>query len=86
MVRAGASEGTVTAIFDLSPDHPAHAILEMAGIPGGDELILRRVASPDGRKKAFVNDRRASGEVLRQLSDVLVELHGQQDDKGLLPM
>lgn len=84
VVRAGASEGTVTAIFDLSPDHPAHAILEMAGIPGGDELILRRVASPDGRKKAFVNDRRASGEVLRQLSDVLVELHGQQDDKGLL--
>jgi DNA repair protein RecN (Recombination protein N) len=39
---------------------------------------------PDGRKTAWVNDRRASGEVCAQLSDALVELHGQQDDRGLL--
>ena len=38
----------------------------------------------DGRKTAFVNDRRVSGEVLRALSETLVELHGQQDDGGLL--
>jgi DNA repair protein RecN (Recombination protein N) len=38
----------------------------------------------DGRKTAWVNDRRASGEVLRRLSDGLVELHGQHDDRGLL--
>jgi DNA repair protein RecN (Recombination protein N) len=42
------------------------------------------VNAADGRKTAWVNDRRASGEVLRALSDVLVELHGQQDDRGLL--
>ncbi len=49
-----------------------------------DELILRRTNSRDGRKTAYINDRRASGEVLRALSDCLVELHGQQDDRGLL--
>jgi DNA repair protein RecN (Recombination protein N) len=42
------------------------------------------VNAADGRKTAWVNDRRASGEVLRALSDTLVELHGQQDDRGLL--
>ena len=84
VVRQGADAGEVTAVFEIDPDHPAHEVLDEAGIPSGDELILRRVANPDGRKRAFVNDRRASGDVLRGLSDTLVELHGQQDDKGLL--
>jgi DNA repair protein RecN (Recombination protein N) len=59
-------------------------VLEEAGLPADDELILRRTNSPDGRKTAFVNDRRTSGEVLRSLADTLVELHGQHDDRGLL--
>ncbi|MCV2881342.1 DNA repair protein RecN [Actibacterium sp. XHP0104] len=84
LVRAGADQGEVVAVFDLPQGHAARAILDEAGLPAGDELILRRVNSADGRKTAWVNDRRASGEVLRALSDTLVELHGQQDDRGLL--
>jgi DNA repair protein RecN (Recombination protein N) len=84
LVRAGADQGQVTADFDLPAGHPAFGILEEAGIDHEGELILRRTNTKDGRKTAYVNDRRVSGEVLRQLSDVLVELHGQQDDKGLL--
>lgn len=84
VVRTGAANGEVTAVFDLPQDHPARAVLDEAGIPMEDELILRRIASPDGRKRAFINDRRASGDVLRALSDCLVELHGQGDDRGLL--
>ncbi|MEL7100182.1 MAG: DNA repair protein RecN [Pseudomonadota bacterium] len=84
LVRQGAAQGEVTAWFDLPPGHPAHAVLEEAGLPGGDELILRRVNTAEGRKTAWINDRRASGEALRALSDVLVELHGQHDDRGLL--
>lgn len=84
LVRQGADQGEVVAVFDLDADHPAHAILDEAGLPRSDELILRRVNTADGRKTAWINDRRASGEVLRALSDVLVELHGQHDDRGLL--
>jgi len=84
LVREGASSGEVTAWFDLTEDHPAQAVLEEAGFARSDEVILRRVNASDGRKTAWVNDRRASGEVLRALSDVLVELHGQHDDRGLL--
>lgn len=84
LVREGADQGEVTAVFDLSADHPARDVLREAGLPEDDELFLRRINTRDGRKTAFVNDRRASGEVLRALSDTLVELHGQQDDKGLL--
>ena len=84
LVRQGAEQGEVLAEFDLSQGHAARTVLEEAGLPVEDTLILRRVNSRDGRKTAFVNDRRCSGEVLRQLSECLVELHGQQDDRGLL--
>jgi len=84
LVRQGAAQGEVTAVFDLAPGHGARAVLDVAGIAAEDELILRRVNTADGRKTAFVNDRRVSGEVLRDLSDHLVELHGQHDDRGLL--
>jgi DNA repair protein RecN (Recombination protein N) len=85
LVRAGASQGEVTAVFALPAGHPARAVLGEAGLPGGeDDLVLRRTLQADGRRTAFVNDRRTSAEVLRSLSDTLVELHGQHDDHGLL--
>ncbi|MBO9450174.1 DNA repair protein RecN [Tropicibacter sp. R16_0] len=84
LVRQGAEQGEVVAEFDLPEGHPAHDILAEAGLPGGEELILRRVNRADGRKTAWVNDRRCSGDVLRSLSETLIELHGQHDDRGLL--
>ncbi|WP_068119247.1 DNA repair protein RecN [Tropicimonas marinistellae] len=84
LVRTGADQGEVTAWFDLPEGHPGRDVLREAGLPEDDELILRRVNTADGRKTAWINDRRTSGEVLRQLSATLVELHGQHDDRGLL--
>ena len=84
LVREGASQGEVVAEFDLPISHPALEILDEAGLPRDDTLMLRRVNGMDGRKTAWVNDRRVSGEVLRNLSERLVELHGQHDDRGLL--
>ena len=84
LVRSGQDQGEVSAWFDLGQTHPARAVLQEAGIPIEDELILRRVNSRDGRKTAWINDRRVSGDVLRAVSEHLVELHGQHDDRGLL--
>jgi len=84
LVRQGAAQGEVVAVFDLPADHGARVVLDEAGIPSGDELILRRINTAEGRKTAWVNDRRCSGDVLRALSGTLVELHGQHDDRGLL--
>jgi DNA repair protein RecN (Recombination protein N) len=83
-VRSGAAQGEVTASFEIGPDHPARATLESAGLTAEAELILRRTTTPEGRRQAFVNDRRVAAETLRALSESLVELHGQQDDRGLL--
>ncbi|MBU2866919.1 DNA repair protein RecN [Pacificibacter marinus] len=85
LVRAGAKQGEVIAEFDVPQGPVAQAILDEAGIDTSDgELILRRINTADGRKTAWINDRRVSGDVLRRLSELLVELHGQHDDRGLL--
>ncbi|MFN3937876.1 MAG: DNA repair protein RecN [Gemmobacter sp.] len=84
LVRPGAEAGEVTAIFRIEPGHPVLAVLADAGIPAGDELILRRTMSSDGRRQAWANDRRIGAEALRSLTEPLVELHGQHDDRGLL--
>ncbi len=84
IVRQGAGQGEVTAEFSLPAGHPAHAVLSEAGYSAEDGLILRRTNNPDGRKRAYINDKVCSGELLRALSETLVEIHGQNDDKGLL--
>src|SRR5919201_6239640 len=49
LVRHGAPEGQVTAVFDLAANHPVRALMEENDIPAEDELILRRVQFADGR-------------------------------------
>jgi DNA repair protein RecN (Recombination protein N) len=51
---------------------------------GGDEVILRRQVSADGRSRAYVNDQPTSVGVLRELGALLLEVHGQHDAVGLM--
>lgn len=84
LVREGAEQGEVVAEFNLAMGHPARAVLNEAGFDPDDGLVIRRINRRDGRKTAWINDRRVSGDLLRSLSETLVELHGQHDDRGLL--
>ena len=84
LVRHGASEGQVTAAFDLPRAHPAHALMAENGIAAADELILRRVQFADGRTRAFANDQPVGAQVLKTLGATLVEIHGQHDERALV--
>jgi DNA repair protein RecN (Recombination protein N) len=84
LVRHGAEQGQVTAVFDVPTDHPARAILRANDIPAEDELILRRVQLADGRTRAFLNDQPVAAQVLRSVGHALVEIHGQHDDRALM--
>jgi len=84
LVRAGAEQGQVTAAFDIASDHPVLALLRDNDIPHEDELILRRVQLADGRTRAFVNDQPVGVQVLKNLGGVLVEIHGQHDERALV--
>jgi len=84
LVRQGMEQGQVTAVFDLARDHPARAILAADDIPAEDELILRRVQLSDGRTRAFINDQPVSVQALKSVGSVLVEIHGQHDERALV--
>jgi len=85
LLRHGAEQASVTAAFDLAPDHAVLARLKELGTAGDDgELVLRRVLGKDGRSKAFINDQQVSVQLLREIGDDLVEVHGQFENQRLL--
>ncbi len=86
LVRAGADRASAAAEFALTREHPVWTVIEEAGLEAdpADALILRRQLTADGRSRAWVNDASVSVSVLSALGDLLVEIHGQHDDRGLL--
>lgn len=84
LVRTGADQGSVTAAFDTPPQHPAHAQLTDHGIETDGQIILKRTIKADGGSRAFINDQPVSVTLLRDVAALLVEVHGQNDERGLL--
>jgi len=86
LVRAGQAQAVVIATFDVPPGHAAEAVLADNGLTGepGEPLVVRRLVRADGGSRAFVNDQPVSAGLLRELGLTLIEIHGQQDDRGLL--
>jgi DNA repair protein RecN (Recombination protein N) len=86
LVRAGQAQAVVSVSFDLAAAHPARALLADNGLDGepGEPLVIRRIVKADGGSRALVNDQSASVALLRELGAMLVEIHGQHDDRGLL--
>ena len=82
-VRAGAQQGSATAIFEPGKNHAARALLESQDMRGGEEIVLRRTLAGDGRSRAFINDEAVGVGLLKDLGSLLLEVHGQQDDRGL---
>jgi DNA repair protein RecN (Recombination protein N) len=84
LVRHGADQGQVTAVFDVPKQHPAAAILADNGLEDTGEMILRRVQLSDGRTRAFINDQAISVQTLKAVGSALVEIHGQHDERALV--
>jgi len=82
-VRAGANQGSATAIFEPEKTHAAWALLRGQEMETGDDIVLRRTLASDGRSRAFINDQAVGVGLLKELGDCLLEVHGQQDDRGL---
>jgi DNA repair protein RecN (Recombination protein N) len=69
LIRTGEDIATVEALFETQ---------------NGDELIVRREITSQGRSRAFINGALATAAALKDLSNRLVELHGQHEHQQLL--
>ncbi len=83
LVRAGADTATVSASFLPLRGHPLFALLDELGLPGDDEIVLRRAVGRDGRSRAWVNDAPVGAATLKRIGGLLVEVQGQHDQMGL---
>ncbi|NOT42093.1 MAG: DNA repair protein RecN [Alphaproteobacteria bacterium] len=83
-IRAGGAQASVTAVFDPPAKHPARAALGGNGLESDGALIFRRSIASDGRSRAFINDQPVSIGLMREAGAMLLEIHGQHDDRGLL--
>ncbi len=87
LVRQGADRGVVSAEFAVDATHPAWDVLADQGLDEGrseGRLLLRRLVSADGKSRAFVNDQPVGVGLLAEIGDLIVEVHGQHDDRGLV--
>jgi|HubBroStandDraft_6_1064221.scaffolds.fasta_scaffold05154_6 DNA repair protein RecN (Recombination protein N) len=84
MLKTGATAAFVEGLFSLQPVPELVELLTAVGIEmDGGELIIRRELSAAGRSKVFVNNRLATGPILRDLRPFLVDIHGQGDQQTL---
>lgn len=84
LVRAGAEEAEVSAVFEL--DHPGELapVLDGLGLAAADQVILRRVVGSSGRSRAYVNGSPVPQAQLALLGEELLSISGQHDQQSLL--
>ena len=75
MVREGAQRCEISATFDC----PATLVdwLDENGLPAGEELLLKRTIDVQAKSRAWVNGSPATATQLREIADLLVDIHGQ---------
>jgi DNA repair protein RecN (Recombination protein N) len=83
VVRHGAERAEVSASFTV-PAGPAADWLQEQSIEHQGEVILRRVVGADGRSRAYLNGQMVSLQALREFSDFVIEIHGQQEFQHLV--
>lgn len=85
VVRAGCGRAEITASFEVDGNDGAERVLEAHGLSAEDGLcILRRQIGGDGRSRGFVNSTPVTMQVLRELGETLVDIHGQHAHQSLL--
>lgn len=83
-VRKGAKKSVVEGFFKVDGNKSIKKILAENEIEYSPELIIRREISALGSSRAFVNDTPATLNVLKDIGNILVDLHGQHDHQSLL--
>ena len=83
-IRNGADRVDISASFVLDDTPAAHSWLTENQLDEGNECILRRVINQDGRSKAFINGRAVPISQLKDLGQMLIQIHGQHEHQRLL--
>jgi DNA repair protein RecN (Recombination protein N) len=84
LIRTGADKLSVTGVFEVSSKNKIYDIAKEHELDIDGDIIIKRVISADGKNKILLNDQIITLKLLKELSQNLIEIHGQHDNQGLL--
>ena len=84
VVRKGAQKSYVEGIFNVKENKKVKSLLEENDIESLDELIVRREISLKGSNRCFINDSPVNLNLVKDIGNLLVDLHGQHEHQSLL--
>ena len=84
VVRKGSEKAIVEGSFAVGDLARVRRLLDEAELDSSAELLVRREISTKGQNRCFVNDSPISLNLLKEIGDELVDLHGQHDHQALL--
>ena len=84
LIRNNQNVASVTAIFEIDDKHPIINVLEKFSVIHETELIIRREINSNGKSKCIINDVVITRNALIEITDNLIEVQGQFEDRGLL--
>jgi len=83
-VRSGSSKAEISAEFDITELPEVNKWLQAKELDADGDCLLRRRLSADGRSRAFINGSPAPLQDMRQLGEMLVDIHGQHEHQSLM--
>lgn len=83
IVRTGEKKAVITALFDEIPEAVSDKLAEL-GFPTEEELLLSREIYADGKSGARINGRTATAAMLKEIGGMLVDVHGQHENRILM--
>ena len=84
VVRKGAQKSFVEGIFNVKGNKKVKSLLEENDVDFSDELIIRREISLKGTNRCFINDTPVNLNLIKEVGNLLVDLHGQHEHQSLL--
>lgn len=84
VVRHGCERSEIAAGFELSAQHDAARWLARHDLFDDQECLVRRVIETDKPSKGYINGRPVPMQMLRELGELLVDIHGQHEHQSLL--
>ena len=83
-IRTGESRATIEAVFDSAPADLADTLDRLGLDAEGPEVIIKREISSDGKNRVYINNQPSTLSALKELSPLLLDIHGQHEQQTLL--
>jgi DNA repair protein RecN (Recombination protein N) len=84
VIRHGAERAEINIGFDLDDAPAASQWLEEQDLASSGECFIRRIITQEGRSKGYINGRPVPMQSLKELGEMLVDIHGQHEHQSLL--